>query len=235
MPDSRARAGRRAVRYARGVNLRRRLLRLLHPLRHRRRVARVRAFEAWAGLTPASVVLELGFADEPPNAAALNNPLSRFGRAGRVVGVGLDLRHRVSRPVDLVRGDALRLPLASRSVDFVFSNSLIEHVGTREDQRVSVQECLRVARRGVFIATPNKLFPIEQHYLVPLLQWLPSERLQRALVRRTGGTWDPSVRLLTPAAFRRMLPPSAVLRGGAGADAVGVGADPPGAARAAPA
>ncbi|MBA3542727.1 MAG: class I SAM-dependent methyltransferase [Deltaproteobacteria bacterium] len=85
-------------------------------------------------------------------------------------------------------GDARAMPeLADQSFDVVFSNSVIEHVGDRDDQRAMASEVRRVGKR-YFIQTPNRHFPIEPHFLVPGFQFLPLEvRVQ--LVMRFSLGW----------------------------------------------
>jgi ubiquinone/menaquinone biosynthesis C-methylase UbiE len=60
---------------------------------------------------------------------------------GRAVGVG---------PISFVRGDALALPFADRSVDYVTCSMFLHHL-TDEDAARAVREMLRVARRGVIL------------------------------------------------------------------------------------
>lgn len=72
--------------------------------------------------------------------------------------------------------DARRLPFPDGAFDVVYANSVIEHVGDTEQQRAMVQEVERVARHGVYLQTPNKLFVIDPHFArvpVPFFQWLP--------------------------------------------------------------
>lgn len=57
--------------------------------------------------------------------------------------------------------------------DVVFSNSVIEHLGTYEDQWKMAEEVRRVGQR-YFVQTPNKYFPIEPHFLVPFCQFFPT-------------------------------------------------------------
>lgn len=75
------------------------------------------------------------------------------------------------------------LPFADKSFDVVYSNAVVEHVGSRALQRDFVGELERVGRR-VFLAAPNRWFPLEQHTALPLLHYLPAP-LFRALLRRT--------------------------------------------------
>ena len=75
------------------------------------------------------------------------------------------------------------LPFPDRHFDVVFSNAVIEHVGSRDAQAVFLREVARVGR-GFFVTTPNRWFPIEHHTGVPLLHYLPP-RSHRALLART--------------------------------------------------
>lgn len=78
--------------------------------------------------------------------------------------------------------DGCRLPYESKSFDWVFSNAVLEHVGSAERQRQFADEIRRVAKYGYFVTTPNKRFPIEPHSLLPFYQFL-SQTWQRRVVR----------------------------------------------------
>lgn len=71
------------------------------------------------------------------------------------------------------KGDARDLSgIKDKDYDIVFSNSVIEHVGTFESQKKMADEIIRVGKR-YFVQTPNYFFPIEPHFLFPFFQFLP--------------------------------------------------------------
>jgi SAM-dependent methyltransferase len=93
---------------------------------------------------------------------------------------------RASREVDgttdLVFGDGCRLPFADGAFDIAFSNSVIEHVGDRQKQAAFAAEMRRVGKQ-VWVQTPDRRFPIEQHLHTPIVHWLPL-RWRAAVVNR---------------------------------------------------
>jgi hypothetical protein len=95
----------------------------------------------------------------------------------RITAIGLDdagfLKMRYPG-ITLIRGDGRDLPFKDRSFDIVHSSAVLEHVGSRERQRQFLHEAWRVARKGIFVTTPNRWFPIEFHTLLPLAHWLPA-------------------------------------------------------------
>jgi len=88
-----------------------------------------------------------------------------------------------------IAGDVRDLhEFSDQSFDVVFSNSVIEHVGTFEQQRLMANEVRRLSHR-FWVQTPNYWFPIEPHFLFPGWQWLP-EDLRVAMLRRRGFGWN---------------------------------------------
>lgn len=96
-----------------------------------------------------------------------------------------------------IAADGRFLPFPDRSFDIVFSNSVIEHVGTRHDQGRFAEEVGRVGR-SYWIQTPNRRFPVEMHLILPLVQFLPKS-MQRFLIYRFTG-WE---KLVKPNAAQR--------------------------------
>jgi SAM-dependent methyltransferase len=109
-----------------------------------------------------------------------------------------------------VVADGRALPFADGEFDVAFSNAVVEHVGGRDDQRRFVGELCRVARR-VFLTTPNRLFPLEVHTLVPFVHWLPHPAATRAFSALGRRGWD-GVELLTPRQLLALFPPGVEAR-----------------------
>lgn len=84
-----------------------------------------------------------------------------------------------------VQANATDLSFGDRTFDLVHSSAVLEHVGSFENQVKMIRECLRVARRGICLTTPNRWFPIEFHTQLPLVHWLPMPA-SRAIMRQLG-------------------------------------------------
>jgi hypothetical protein len=117
-----------------------------------------------------------------------------------------------------VVGDARDMrEFSDREFDVVFSNSVIEHVGTFADQQAMASEVRRVGKR-YFVQTPNKYFPVEPHFLFPGFQFLPTSLRAGMLARRDVGWYKKAesyeaalkevtaIRLLGAREFRRLFP-----------------------------
>jgi Methyltransferase domain len=83
-------------------------------------------------------------------------------------------------------GDATRLDFPDGAFNVAFSNSVIEHLFTLEQQQAMAREVQRVAR-AYWVQTPNFWFPMEPHFLVPGWQWLPVAARVAILRRRPVG------------------------------------------------
>ena len=80
-----------------------------------------------------------------------------------------------------IEANGCDLPFDDDSYDLVYSNSVIEHLFTEENQLKFASEILRVGR-SYWVQSPAKEFPVEPHVLTPFIHWLP-KKLQLSLAK----------------------------------------------------
>ncbi len=120
-----------------------------------------------------------------------------------------------------VAGNATQLDeFEDKSFMIVFSNSVIEHLFTWENQRKMADEVRRVGVHH-FIQTPSKYFPMEPHYLVPFFDLMPrflkffiltrtSLALKRKWSAEEANNSIDEIQLLSLRKFRKLFPDSAM-------------------------
>lgn len=169
-----------------------------------------RMLRFWTGFQPAPTtrILDVGggafnwqFIPEQPNLIILNTQMPGSS----------DSSH------SWVVADGCNLPFDNHAFDIVYSNSVIEHLQTLENQRRFAAECSRVGMQ-YYIQTPNRWFPIEPHLITPFIHWLPKQVQKRLLrnftlwgwfVRPAQSTADSflkEVRLLDMKEFQELFP-----------------------------
>lgn len=74
--------------------------------------------------------------------------------------------------VTFIKGDVCNPGISLKNFDLIFSNSVIEHVGSKE-KREQMASVVISAGKSYFIQTPNYWFPFEPHFLFPFFQFLP--------------------------------------------------------------
>jgi SAM-dependent methyltransferase len=112
--------------------------------------------------------------------------------------------------ITTVTASGTDLPFEDDAFDVAFSNAVVEHVGSRDEQRRFVAELCRVAPR-VFLSTPNRWFPLETHTLVPFVHWLPRPVAGRIFGALGKDGWK-RVDLLTKRELLELFPPSVEAR-----------------------
>jgi ubiquinone/menaquinone biosynthesis C-methylase UbiE len=188
-------------------------------LQRRFRVRRMALLARTIGLTQHMQVLDVGgtidiwrLAPVMPRLVLLNQARARYE-----IGSG----------EAVVLGDGASLPFADQSFDLVFSNSVIEHVGSRDEQARFAAEIARVGKQ-YWVQTPNRYFPIEHHLWTPFVHWLP--RRWQATVTRRFSVWQmfarvtpaqrefyvshylDSIRLLSASDLRDLFPGATIIR-----------------------
>lgn len=153
------------------------------------RSKRMRLFERAFPVTAQTRVLDVGGSSDIWEFATVRPRLTILNLEAALA--------RGENRAELVAGDGRLLPFADRAFDIVFSNSVIEHLGSRESQQSFASEIARVGR-SYWVQTPNRRFPFELHLMLPLVHFLP-KRAQRAIVSRFT-VWQ---MLLTPEDVQR--------------------------------
>jgi ubiquinone/menaquinone biosynthesis C-methylase UbiE len=75
--------------------------------------------------------------------------------------------------ISSVVGDARNMgEFGDQSIDIVFSNSVIEHLETIDNQLKMANEVRRIGKK-YFVQTPSYFFPFEPHFLFPMFHWFP--------------------------------------------------------------
>lgn len=98
-------------------------------------------------------------------------------KGGGIIIYLLNLKVNKSKSAKIIsiKGDATNLKqFGDNTFDMVFSNSVIEHLYTWENQIKMAKEVQRVGK-NYFIQTPNYWFPIEPHFVFPFFQYLPKQ------------------------------------------------------------
>ena len=167
---------------------------------------------------PETTVVDVGVTDAPFGETPDNFFEAMYPWPERITAVGVTGLERFAAAfpsVRTVRADGRTLPFADHEFDIAFSNAVVEHVGSRDEQEAFVRELCRVAGH-VFVTTPNRWFPVEVHTLVPFAHWLPRRVSQRLI----PGLRD--IELLSPRELRELFPyPVSVLNQGMTLIAIG--------------
>lgn len=159
------------------------------PLARRSRTKRFELFMREMSPLPTDRLLDVGVTDTSWRAG--NFFESRYPWPAKITAVApqpMPVFTSEHPDVEFVVADGRQLPFADASFDIGFSNAVIEHVGSRAEQRRFVEEMVRTCRR-VFICTPNAAFPLDPHTLLPFAHWLPRGWWHRVLRMTRNGRW----------------------------------------------
>jgi ubiquinone/menaquinone biosynthesis C-methylase UbiE len=158
---------------------------------------------------PSDAILDVGVTSDQSYRSS-NYLEALYPHKHRITAAGIDdasFLETLYPGMSFVRANALDLPFPNESFDLVHSSAVLEHVGSFGNQAKMVAECMRVARRGVCLTTPNRWFPIEFHTQLPLVHWLPKP-MCRAIFRKAGYGFfaeESNLNLMTEAELRRVM------------------------------
>lgn len=133
--------------------------------------------------SPSDLLLDVG--GYPGFWVSHPQPVARID-ALNVHEVSCDAKTAPHHQIRLLTGDGCALSMESGSYDIGFSNSVIEHVGSWEQQQRFASEIRRVGK-ALWVQTPARECPLEPHYMAPLVHYLPRS-LQKRIVR-WGTPW----------------------------------------------
>jgi SAM-dependent methyltransferase len=124
---------------------------------------------------PATTILDIGVSTvDGPEANTLEK---LYPHPNMITCAGLDDGAEAGQSLAGIHYVQIRpggpLPFADKQFDIAYSNAVLEHVGGPEARREFMSEAMRVAK-SVFLAIPNRWFPIEHHTGLPFLHFAPS-------------------------------------------------------------
>lgn len=114
---------------------------------------------------------------------------------------------KIFKGLTFVLTEPYNTPFKDREFDIVFCNAVVEHTGSRKQQKAFIYEYCRIGKK-FFFTTPNRWFPIEPHSAIPLIHWLPSKWFRRILklFGKQGLADEQILNLLTAKEFVSLFP-----------------------------
>lgn len=140
--------------------------------------------------------------------------LSRISAMRSTILLDLDprilMQARAQHPhITCIVADGQHLPFKDQSISCVFCNSVIEHV--KDPEALSLE--VRRVGQSFFVQTPNGLFPLETHSMIPIpfYHFLPLN-VRRSICKLVGASFDyiESVTYLSETQIRKMYPRSTI-------------------------
>ena len=145
---------------------------LFMPLFRRKRM---RCFVATLNPTPSTRILDVG-------GTVFNWQLIEYTGQITILNLSVPADTSTFPPnFSFVEGDGTCLQHSDNSFDIAYSNSVIEHLSSWENQIAFANEMRRVAKK-VWVQTPARWFFVEPHLITPFIHFFPKQ-CQRYLLR----------------------------------------------------
>ncbi len=160
------------------------------------------------GITAQDTILDVGVSSDRSYTSS-NYLEAWYPHKDKITAVGTDDASFLETQypgLRFVNANGLDLPFENDTFDVVHASAVLEHVGSFDNQVRLAKECVRVARKSIFLTTPNRWFPVEFHTVLPLVHWLPKTTF-RALMRGLGMAFfadEANLNLMTSAELRRI-------------------------------
>jgi len=93
-----------------------------------------------------------------------------------IYNISADEAHSMSGAdggIPIVIYDGRHIPVPDKHFDLLVCNSVLEHVPP--DQRAALAKEMRRVAKAVFCQTPAYSFPLEPHFIMPFVHWLPRQ------------------------------------------------------------
>lgn len=116
-----------------------------------------------------------------PETWTTHQPLAKEVNLINIYQIEFEPKDYPKHNIKILIGNGCDLEMPDQSYDIVYSNSVIEHVGTWSNQVKFAAEARRVGK-FLWIQTPAKEFFLEPHYIAPFIHWLPKS-LRKRLIR----------------------------------------------------
>lgn len=116
-------------------------------------------------------VLDVGVTSDPREDCNFFEKLYPYPH--KIIAVGTENASFLEKDfpgLKFLKADGIKLPFPDKSFDLVVCFATVEHVGSRDKQRLFVRELCRVGR-SCCITTPNRFYPIEFHTILPFIHW----------------------------------------------------------------
>ena len=170
---------------------------------HRQREIMFARWMSRCAVRPEDTILDVGVTSDTSYSSS-NYLEAWYPHKDKVVAAGIDdakFLEELYPGMTYVKANGLDLPFEDQSFDVVHSSAVLEHVGSARNQAAFIRECARVARRALFLTTPNRWFPVEVHTSLPLIHWLPKPVFRGVLAKTPLRFFadEANLNLMTPA------------------------------------
>ncbi|HCU01302.1 MAG: hypothetical protein UR66_C0019G0003 [Candidatus Moranbacteria bacterium GW2011_GWE1_35_17] len=96
-------------------------------------------------------------------------------------------RYKIKNVTTVLQENHEDLPFSDNSFDFIVIWQVFEHIMSKEEKKVLINEATRIIKNGgyILIETPNLLFPFDYHdNNLPLVHWIIPDKWRRIITTK---------------------------------------------------